>query len=44
VAELIRDAIEEGRRGLDLLKGDLPYKYRYGARPRRIARLLLHRR
>jgi CelD/BcsL family acetyltransferase involved in cellulose biosynthesis len=44
VAELIRDAIEDGRRGLDLLKGDLPYKYRYGARPRRIARLLLNRR
>lgn len=44
VAELIRSAIEEGRRGFDLLKGDLPYKYRFGARPRRIARLHLHRR
>jgi CelD/BcsL family acetyltransferase involved in cellulose biosynthesis len=43
VAELIRDAIEEGHLGFDLLKGDLPYKYRFGARPRRIARLLLSR-
>jgi CelD/BcsL family acetyltransferase involved in cellulose biosynthesis len=44
LAELIRDAIGEGRRGVDLLKGDLPYKFRFGARPRRIARLLLQRR
>jgi CelD/BcsL family acetyltransferase involved in cellulose biosynthesis len=42
-SELIRSAIEEGRRGFDLLKGDLPYKYRYGARPRRIGRLRLRR-
>jgi CelD/BcsL family acetyltransferase involved in cellulose biosynthesis len=41
VAELIRSAIEEGRRGLDMLKGDLPYKYRFGARARSIARLRL---
>jgi CelD/BcsL family acetyltransferase involved in cellulose biosynthesis len=43
VADLIRSAIEEGCRTLDLLKGDLPYKYRFGARPRRIERLRLRR-
>ena len=43
VTELIRSAIEEGHRGFDLLKGDLPYKYRYGARGRRIVRLRLRR-
>jgi CelD/BcsL family acetyltransferase involved in cellulose biosynthesis len=43
VAELIRSAADDGLRGFDLLKGDLPYKYRYGARPRRIARLRLRR-
>jgi CelD/BcsL family acetyltransferase involved in cellulose biosynthesis len=44
VAELIRSAIDEGCQGLDFLKGDLGYKYRFGPRPRRIARLLLDRR
>jgi CelD/BcsL family acetyltransferase involved in cellulose biosynthesis len=43
VTELIRSAIEEGRAGFDLLKGDLPYKYRFGARPRRISRIRLRR-
>jgi CelD/BcsL family acetyltransferase involved in cellulose biosynthesis len=43
VAELIRSAIEEGCSGLDFLKGDLAYKYRFGPRRRRIARLLLTR-
>jgi CelD/BcsL family acetyltransferase involved in cellulose biosynthesis len=43
VDRLIASAIDEGRRELDLLKGDLPYKYRFGARRRRIARLLLSR-
>lgn len=43
VAELIRSSIAEGCRRFDMLKGDLPYKYRFGARPRRIARLLLRR-
>ena len=41
IADLIRGAIEERRRGFDMLKGDLPYKYRFGARPRGIARLRL---
>jgi CelD/BcsL family acetyltransferase involved in cellulose biosynthesis len=44
VARLIASAIEEGRRELDFLKGDLPYKYRFGAHPRRVARLRLSRR
>jgi CelD/BcsL family acetyltransferase involved in cellulose biosynthesis len=44
VAKLIRSAIEEGCEGFDFLKGDLEYKYRFGPRPRRIARLLLDRR
>jgi CelD/BcsL family acetyltransferase involved in cellulose biosynthesis len=43
VAELIRDSIEEGRRGVDLLKGNLRYKHQFGATPRRICRLLLRR-
>jgi CelD/BcsL family acetyltransferase involved in cellulose biosynthesis len=43
VAELIRDAIEEDRSVLDMLKGDLGYKYRFGARPRRVCRLLIDR-
>jgi CelD/BcsL family acetyltransferase involved in cellulose biosynthesis len=43
VAELIRSAIEEGFEGFDFLKGDLGYKYRFGARPRPVGRLLLRR-
>lgn len=41
VAELIRSAVQEGFRVFDMLKGDLPYKYRFGARGRGIARLRL---
>ena len=41
IAELIKSAIEEGRRGFDMLKGDLRYKYRFGARARSIERLRL---
>jgi CelD/BcsL family acetyltransferase involved in cellulose biosynthesis len=44
VAELIKSAIEEGCEGFDFLKGDLEYKYRFGPRPHRIAKLLLDRR
>jgi CelD/BcsL family acetyltransferase involved in cellulose biosynthesis len=44
VSELIRSAIDEGCRTFDLLKGDVGYKYRFGARPRRVCRLLLARR
>ena len=43
VAELIRTSIEEGRTGFDMLKGDLSYKYRFGARPRRVCRLRIRR-
>jgi CelD/BcsL family acetyltransferase involved in cellulose biosynthesis len=43
VAELIGSAIQEGRSHFDFLKGDLEYKYRFGPRRRRIARLLLRR-
>jgi CelD/BcsL family acetyltransferase involved in cellulose biosynthesis len=39
VAEDIRQAIAEGSRRFDLLKGDYPYKYRFGARPRAVRRL-----
>jgi CelD/BcsL family acetyltransferase involved in cellulose biosynthesis len=44
VSELIRSAVDERRRGFDMLKGALPYKYRHGARPRRVCRLRLLRR
>ncbi len=43
VAEVIRTAIESGCSGFDLLKGDFAYKYRFGARPRRIERLVVRR-
>jgi CelD/BcsL family acetyltransferase involved in cellulose biosynthesis len=43
VAEDIRMAIEEGCDGFDLLKGDYPYKYRFGAQPRAIRRLVVGR-
>jgi CelD/BcsL family acetyltransferase involved in cellulose biosynthesis len=43
VAENIRIAIEAGCSGFDLLKGDYPYKYRFGAYPRPIKRLVVTR-
>ena len=43
VTELIRDSIEEERRGVDMLKGNLRYKYQFGAIPRRVCRILLRR-
>jgi CelD/BcsL family acetyltransferase involved in cellulose biosynthesis len=43
VAEDIRIAIEGGCSSFDLLKGDYAYKYRFGARPRAIKRLLVTR-
>jgi CelD/BcsL family acetyltransferase involved in cellulose biosynthesis len=43
VGEDIRAAIEEGCAGFDLLKGDYAYKYRFGARPRAIRRLVVTR-
>lgn len=43
VSEIVKDAIAGGCARLDLLKGDLGYKYRFGARPRPIRRLILSR-
>jgi CelD/BcsL family acetyltransferase involved in cellulose biosynthesis len=43
VAEDIRQAISEGCRRFDLLKGDYPYKYRFGARRRAVRHLLVIR-
>jgi CelD/BcsL family acetyltransferase involved in cellulose biosynthesis len=43
VAEDIRQAIEDGCDAFDLLKGDYAYKYRFGARPRAIRRLIVSR-
>jgi CelD/BcsL family acetyltransferase involved in cellulose biosynthesis len=43
VAEDIRLAIEEGCTRFDLLKGDYPYKYRFGATPKRVRRLVVSR-
>jgi CelD/BcsL family acetyltransferase involved in cellulose biosynthesis len=43
VEHLIRSAIDEDRRGFDLLKDELPYKRRFGAHSRRLARLSLRR-
>jgi CelD/BcsL family acetyltransferase involved in cellulose biosynthesis len=43
VAEDIRIAIEAGCSGFDLLKGDYAYKYRFGAHPRLVRRLVIER-
>ncbi len=43
VAELIQGAADEGFRTFDLLKGDYAYKYRFGARPRGVRRLVVTR-
>jgi CelD/BcsL family acetyltransferase involved in cellulose biosynthesis len=43
VAENIRLAIGEGIGAFDLLKGDYAYKYRYGAVPRKVRRLVVGR-
>ena len=43
VAEDIRIAIEAGCSAFDMLKGDYAYKYRFGAAPRAIKRLVVRR-
>jgi CelD/BcsL family acetyltransferase involved in cellulose biosynthesis len=43
VAEDIRIAIDQGCSRFDLLKGDYAYKYRFGAAPRAIKRLVVKR-
>jgi CelD/BcsL family acetyltransferase involved in cellulose biosynthesis len=44
VAHLIQDAITAGCDVFDMLKGDLEYKYRFGAHPRHVKRLVVTRR
>ncbi|MGQ0668320.1 MAG: GNAT family N-acetyltransferase [Actinomycetota bacterium] len=43
VAEVIRSAIESGCSEFDMLKGDYEYKYRFGAHPRAVKRLVITR-
>jgi CelD/BcsL family acetyltransferase involved in cellulose biosynthesis len=43
VGDLISEAIGEGCRAFDMLKGDLQYKYRFGATPRPVKRLVIRR-
>ena len=43
VGEDIRLAIADGAATFDMLKGDYPYKYRFGASPRRVRRLIVSR-
>ncbi len=43
VGEDIRLAIEAGCGGFDLLKGDYAYKYRFGAQPRSVRRMIARR-
>ncbi len=43
VARLVEGAIEEGCGAFDMLKGDLEYKYRFGARRRAVKRLVVRR-
>jgi hypothetical protein len=43
VAEDIRLAIADGATGFDMLKGDYPYKYRFGAGPRAVRRMVVRR-
>jgi CelD/BcsL family acetyltransferase involved in cellulose biosynthesis len=33
----------DGARGFDMLKGDYAYKYRFGAVPRRVRRMIVSR-
>jgi CelD/BcsL family acetyltransferase involved in cellulose biosynthesis len=43
VGEDIRLAIEDGATGFDMLKGDYDYKYRFGAVPRAVKRMVVTR-
>ena len=43
VARYIEAAIASGRRELDFLRGDEPYKYEWGAQDEPIQRLLVRR-
>jgi CelD/BcsL family acetyltransferase involved in cellulose biosynthesis len=44
VGDLVMAAIEQGCDAFDMLKGDLQYKYRFGAVPRPVRRLVIERR
>ncbi len=43
LAYLIRQAIEQGKRVFDFLRGDEPYKFRFGAREVPLYRILIYR-
>jgi len=43
ISEVIRSAIGSGCESFDLLKGDYAYKYRFGAVPRQVGRLVVSR-
>ena len=43
VADLIEEAIASDRTTFDLLKGDVGYKYRFGATPRAVRKLVVER-
>lgn len=43
VGDLIADAIASGCEAVDMLKGDLAYKYRFGARRRLVKRVVIER-
>jgi CelD/BcsL family acetyltransferase involved in cellulose biosynthesis len=43
VGALVRRAIDDGCGRFDMLKGDLEYKYRFGATPRAVKRLVIRR-
>jgi CelD/BcsL family acetyltransferase involved in cellulose biosynthesis len=43
VGEDIRLAIADGATGFDMLKGDYAYKYRFGATPRAVRRMIVRR-
>jgi CelD/BcsL family acetyltransferase involved in cellulose biosynthesis len=43
VYSYVARAIESGRRRIDLLRGDEPYKYDWGARDEMIQRVLIRR-
>ncbi len=44
VERYLRSAIESGKRSMDFLRGDEPYKYEWGAVDEPIQRLLVRRR
>jgi CelD/BcsL family acetyltransferase involved in cellulose biosynthesis len=41
--ELLQESIDQGLRAVDMLKGNLSYKYQFGSRPRGVCRIELRR-